>query len=108
MREQSLVPRNKIILGIENQGRDWMGSHIVIEGNAFYEVDDDCLERKKKELQREKKKGSTAAWRSERGERTEGDSPVPDFSSDCVGLDRRCHCSSSLSCLVDGKSCGGV
>ncbi len=64
-----------------------MGSHIVIDGNAFYEVDDDCLERRKRELQREKKKGSAATLRQGRGERTEGDSFVPDFSSDCITLD---------------------
>lgn len=49
-----------------------MGSHIVIDGNAFYEVDDDCLERKRKELQREKKRGNAAAWRSDGVERREG------------------------------------
>lgn len=26
-----------------------MGTHFVKEGNAFYEIDDDCLKRKKRE-----------------------------------------------------------
>lgn len=38
-----------------------MGSHLIIEGNAVYEVDDACmqaLERKKKEQQMNRKKQS--------------------------------------------------
>ncbi|MCD7736290.1 MAG: hypothetical protein LUI07_04910 [Lachnospiraceae bacterium] len=30
-----------------------MSTHIVRDGNAFYEIDDDCMERKMEELLRE-------------------------------------------------------
>lgn len=29
-----------------------MKSHIVIDGNAFYEVDEECLQRRKREAKR--------------------------------------------------------
>ncbi len=31
-----------------------MASRIVIDGNAFYEIDEDCMRRKKKRQEKEK------------------------------------------------------
>lgn len=43
-----------------------MGTHFVKEGNAFYEIDDDCLKRKELERQKAREKGE-----EERKEKTE-------------------------------------
>ena len=32
-----------------------MGTHFVKEGNAFYEIDDDCLRRKEQEEEKQRK-----------------------------------------------------
>lgn len=42
---------------IQKEGKK-MGSHFVIDGNAFYEVDEECMRQKeeKKEHQKEKQK----------------------------------------------------
>lgn len=33
-----------------------MNSRLIIDGNAFYEVDDDCLKRKREQEDKEEKK----------------------------------------------------
>lgn len=44
-------------LSVREKGRVSMKSKIIIDGNAFYEVDEECMERKKKlEKDEEEKK----------------------------------------------------
>ena len=48
-----------------------MTPRIVIDGNAFYEIDEDCMRRKKKQQEREEREKRAQAqmrgWKKESG-----------------------------------------
>ena len=54
-----------------------MSSHIVIDGNAFYEVDDACMREKEKERERLRKVGKKKKRSSGSTEMGTECSPVP-------------------------------
>lgn len=53
-----------------------MKSHIVINGNAFYEVDEECMERQKQENEKQTESGNKHRAIQKNGGKTDRKNPA--------------------------------
>lgn len=53
-----------------------MKSHIVINGNAFYEVDEECMERQRRESERQTESGNKRQAMQKNGRKTDKKNPA--------------------------------